>query len=166
MAGKYDAILDEEQGSAPTSGTNRYDSVLDQEVQSQQQATRTVFERALAINPDQAANSKKLMNTTGLPLAVVERNLDEVKRKEQARMLDLAQMAQDSPVLSRQMLDPAFTNQTHDHLDSLSALEQTFNVARSIPAGAARGIGGLVAGSGELIDIGARATGLTAGAVK
>ena len=162
MAGKYDAILDEEQGSAPTSGTNRYDSVLDQEVQSQQQATRTVFERALAINPDQAANSKKLMNTTGLPLAVVERNLDEVKRKEQARMLDLAQMAQDSPVLSRQMLDPAFTNQTHDHLDSLSALEQTFNVARSIPAGAARGIGGLVAGSGELIDIGARATGLTA----
>ena len=135
MAGAYDAILDAEQGAAPTAGRNPYDAFLDAEVQQNQQRTRAVFEKALTINPDQAAESKRLANTTGLAPDLVARNLDEVKRKEQARVLDLARLAQDSPVLARQLMDPTFTNQAHDHLDSLSALEQTFNVARALPAG-------------------------------
>ena len=162
MAGTYDAILDAEQGAAPTASQNPYDTFLDAEVQQNQQRVRSVFEKALTVNPDQAAESKRLATTTGLAPDLVARNLNEVKRKEQARMLDLARMAQDSPILARQMMDPSFTNQAHDHLDNLSALEQTFNVVRSVPTGAVRGVGSLLSGSGEIVNIGARATGLTA----
>jgi hypothetical protein len=155
MVSKYDAILDEEQGSAPATGPSSYDTVLDQEVQMQQRAARTVFEKALAVNPDQAASSKKLMTTTGLPLAVVERNLDEVKRKDQARMLDLAQMAQDSPVLARQIMDPSFTNQAHDDVSTLGSLEQFLrDTGGSMKAGvfnASKGAAGLFRAGAELI---------------
>lgn len=158
----YDAIAARVRGADAPTDVNPYVESINERVNAQQRRARTVFENALGINPDQAAQSKKLMNATGLPLSVIERNLDEVKRKEQARMLDLARMTQDSPVLARQLVDPTFTNQAHDDVENLSALEQVFNVARAVPAGAAQGVGALVAGSGEIIDIGARATGLTA----
>lgn len=166
MANPYDDVVDSwqrEQGNsvAPAS-SNPYDAVVGQMQQERQQAVRSVFEKALATNPDVAAENKRLADTTGLSLEMVERNKDEIQRKQQARMLDLARMAQDSPVLARQLVDPTFTKQTHDHLDNLSALEQTFNVARALPAGAASGLGSAITGLGTLIDVGARATGLTA----
>jgi hypothetical protein len=155
MTGQYDAILDAEQGSAPATGPSSYDSVLDQEVQQNQQRARTVFEKALAINPDQAAQSSKLMKTTGLPMAVIERNLEEVKRKDQARMLDLARMAEDSPVLARQMLDPAFTNQAHDDVDTLSSIGKFFSdTGGSAKAGvfnASKGAAGVFRAGLELV---------------
>jgi hypothetical protein len=126
MDGKYDAFLDEEKASGAASTSDKYGAVLDEEVQQTQARARMVFEKALAVNPDQAAESKKLTNTTGLPPDVVERNLDEVKRKERARMLDLARMVQDSPILARQLMDPSFTKQAHDDLDNLQGIGRTF----------------------------------------
>jgi len=166
MANPYDDVVaswQKDNNRAPvTMTTNPYDAVVGEMAGERQQRTRTIFEKALAVNPDQAAETQKLTRTTGLPFSVIDRNFTEAKRREQARMLDLARLAQDSPVLTRQLLDPTFTSQVHDHTDNLSALEQTFNVVRAVPAGAARGVGGFLAGSGEIIDIGARNIGLTA----
>lgn len=166
MANPYDDVVNswqQEKGTAaaPVSA-NPYDSVVGAMQEERQQTVRSVFEKALATNPDQAAENKRLADTTGLSFEMVERNKDEIQRKQQARMLDLARMAQDSPVLARQLIDPTFTKQTHDHLDNLSALEQTFNVARALPAGAATGMGSAISGLGVGIDVAARATGLTA----
>ncbi len=126
MADMYDLAAQAESRAlggktAPT--VDPYQAAADAEAQQNQLRTRAVFERALTVNPDQAAQSKKLMATTGLPLSVIERNLDEVKRKEQARALDLVRMAQDSPVLARQMMDPTFTNQAHDDVSTLASIE-------------------------------------------
>jgi len=134
---KYDEILDAEKGSVPKpSDKTQYDSVLDDEVQQNQARTRTVYEKALTVNPDQAAQAKKLAGTTGLAPDIVARNLDEAKRKEQARALDLIQMAQDSPVLARQLMDPTFTNQAHDDLSTLGSIEQFIrDTGSSVKAG-------------------------------
>lgn len=144
--GKYDAILDEEaQGgqraplidqpapaakpASPAAPGSRFDAVLDAERDANTQFTRTVVEQALRGNPDQAAESQRLASTSGLPLRVVERNLDEVRRKEAARALDLARMAQESPVLARQLADPAFTTKA---VDDVGALTQVERAVRSI----------------------------------
>ena len=166
MANPYDDIVgswQQETNRAPlTTAPNPYDAVVGEIANERQTRTRAIFEKALAVNPDQAAETQKLTRTTGLPFSVIDRNFTEAKRREQARMLDLARLSQDSPILARQLLDPTFTSQTHDHLENLSTLEQTFNVVRAVPAGAARGVGTLLSGSGQLIDIGARNIGLTA----
>lgn len=151
---KYDAILNEEMNAAPKKGSSVYDAVLDQEVQLNRQRARAVFESALSANPDHAAESKKLMNTTGLPLAVVERNLEELRRKEQARMLDLARMAEDSPVLSRQLLDPTFTKQAHDDISNLGEIERTIlGTAKDVGVTALKGAVGLPQAIVGLADI-------------
>lgn len=135
--GQYDKILDEEKGATPTpSNQTPYDSVLDDEVQQNQARTRTIYEKALTVNPDQAAQAKKLAGATGLAPDIVSRNLDEVKRKEQARALDLIRLAADSPVLARQLMDPTFTNQTHDDLSTLGSIEQFIrDTGSSVKAG-------------------------------
>ena len=154
--GQYDAILDEEKGAtAPAANASPYDTVLDQEVQQNQQRVRTIFEKALAVNPDQAAQAQRLAANTGLPADTVTRNLDEVKRKDQARMLDIAQMAQDSPVLAYQLMNPEFTNQAHDDIGTLSAIGQFFSdTGGSMKAGvfnASKGSAGVFRAGLELV---------------
>ena len=159
--GKYDAILDEEaQGgqraplidqpapaakpASPAAPGSRFDAVLDAERDANTQFTRTVVEQALRGNPDQAAESQRLASTSGLPLRVVERNLDEVRRKEAARALDLARMAQESPVLARQLADPAFTTKAVDDVGTLTQVERAVRSITRYAMGA--DVGGGLAG--------------------
>ena len=100
MPNIYDTIVGQE---APAAAANDpYGTVLDDEARRNQQRTRSVFEAATKVNPDQAAESQRLSKDTGLPPDMVLRNLDEVRRRQQAQALDLIRMAQDSPVLARQ----------------------------------------------------------------
>lgn len=158
MANPYDDVIaslkTDRQGAAP-GGANPYDGVLDDIQIEQQKRTRYVFEKALSVNPDAAAEAKKLANQTGLAPDVVARNLDEVRRKEQARMLDLARMADASPVLARQLADPEFTKQAHDDIGTLTQIAQFFkDTGNSMKAGvlnANKGAAGVLRAGTELI---------------
>lgn len=158
MANPYDDVVaslkTDRQGAAP-GGANPYDGVLDDIQIEQQKRTRYVFEKALSVNPDAAAEAKKLANQTGLAPDVVVRNLDEVRRKEQARMLDLARMAEASPVLARQLADHEFTKQAHDDIGALTQIAQFFkDTGNSMKAGvlnANKGAAGVLRAGTELI---------------
>ena len=139
---------------------NPYLSIAQDEQRQQQTLARTVIESALKDNPDAAAERQRLAKTSGLPLRVIERNLDEVRLKEQARAIDLVKMAQDSPVLARQLTDPSFTTLAVDDVDTLTEIERSVGHAVRYMMGAAPG-GGVV---GDLKASLYRSAGAIAGA--
>lgn len=144
MPNPYDALAASLQPQDQTADANPYDTLLDDLAVREQQRARTVFEKSLASNPDQAAESVRLAKQTGLPADTVERNLDEVRRKEQARLLDLQRLAAESPVLARQLADPTFTKQAHDDVERLAAVERTFaGTAGDVAVTALKGAVGL-----------------------
>src|SRR5690606_23198022 len=100
-----------------------------------------------------AARAQELAQSTRLPLDVVERNFDEVNRRDQARRLQDALAF--SPVLRRQMTDPKFAAIAHDDAAPLSALERTLAPAistlRAIPAGLQKFASGAIYGVPELL---------------
>lgn len=110
-----------------------YDAFLDEEVAQRQQRTRGLFEIASKSNPDRVAEAARLSKSTGLPADLVERNLDEVRRRQQARALDLQRMALDSPVLARQLADPSFTRVAHDDISTLATIERFFGMRTAAP---------------------------------
>ena len=123
---------------------NPYLPIAREASESRHALTRTVLESAMKANPEQAAEQQRLAKTSGLPLRVVERNLADVKAKEQARAIDLITMAGKSPVLARQLTDPTFTSVAVDDLSVLSQLEQSIGrtVRYMMGAGPAGGIVG------------------------
>jgi len=104
---------------------NPYLPLAQQQQSLQQNRARTVLESALRDDPDLAAERLRVSQTSGVPLRVVERNLDELRVKERARAIDLIGMAQDSPVLYRQITDPTFATTSVDDLDTLKNLERS-----------------------------------------
>ena len=104
---------------------NPYMPLAQQQQTLQQNRARTVLEGALRDDPDLAAERLRVSQTSGVPLRVVERNLDELRVKERARAIDLVNMAQESPVLYRQITDPTFATTSVDDLDTLKNLERS-----------------------------------------
>lgn len=104
---------------------NPYMPLAQQQQTLQQNRARTVLETALRDDPDLAAERLRVSQTSGVPLRVVERNLDELRVKERARAIDLVNMAQESPVLYRQITDPTFATTSVDDLDTLKNLERS-----------------------------------------
>jgi len=136
----YDTLLDQQQNApqepqAPQPSV--YDKLLDTQEQAAQAATGVVLNQVMGKPTDRAARAQELAQSTRLPLDVVERNFDEVNRRDQARRLQDAMAF--SPVLRRQMTDPQFAAIAHDDAEPLGALERTLAPAvstmRAIPAG-------------------------------
>jgi hypothetical protein len=135
--------------------TRRYDSLAAQ----QQNRTRTVIETALRDDPELAAERRRLSQTSGLAPDVVQRNLEELRIKEKARAVDLARMAQDSPILYRQLVDPNFTTTAVDDLGALGNLERSVGRTVNRAMRYATGRDGLARDlGGAAIDVGLGAT--------
>ena len=109
-------------GAPPADASNPYLAIAQDEQKAQQGRARFVIEQALKGNPELAAERQRLSQTSGLPLSIVERNLEEVRRKEAAAAIDLARMAEESPVLARQLVDPTFTSVAVDDLSTLETV--------------------------------------------
>mgnify|MGYP006921293764 CR=1 FL=1 len=136
---------------------NPYLSLAREQQNLQQNRARTVIESALKDDPDLAAERVRLSQTSGVPLPVVERNLETLRLKERARAIDLIQLAQESPVLYRQLVDPTFTTTSIDDLDTLKNLERSVGRGVRYVMGA-DGKGGLpsdLAGAAKSVALGA-----------
>lgn len=119
---------------------NPYLSIAREQQTLQQNRARTVIETALKDDPDLAAERRRLAQTSGIPLPVVERNLEELRIKERARAVDLIAMANESPVLYRQLTDPAFTATSIDDLDTLQQIERGWKVLKDSGGALASGL--------------------------
>jgi len=136
---------------------NPYMTMAQQQQTLQQNRARTVIETALRDDPDLAAERLRVSQTSGVPLRVVERNLEELRVKERARAIDLVNMAQESPVLYRQITDPTFATTSVDDLDTLKNLERSVGKGVRYVMGA-DGKGGLpsdLKGAAETVGLGA-----------
>lgn len=119
---------------------NPYLSIAREQQTMQQNRARTVIEIALKDDPDLAAERRRLAQTSGIPLPVVERNLEELRIKERARAVDLIAMANESPVLYRQLTDPAFTATSIDDLDTLQKIERGWKALKDSGGALASGL--------------------------
>ena len=147
------------QERAPQSEAERDNPYLPLARQAQemgQNRARTVLEMALKDDPDLAAERLRLSQTSGVPLRVVERNLEELRVKERARAVDLVSMAQESPVLYRQLVDPTFATTSVDDLDTLKNLEQSVRKGvRYVVSADGKGLATDVMGAAQTVGLGA-----------
>lgn len=134
----FDDVLDEEEqrlrADANSAPRGRYEDELDYvlaEQETRRNATLGASLRAsVGANPDQVAKQTALSRSTGIPLPTVARNEDLVAA--QARVRELQQLSRLSPVLARQLSDPAFAALAHDDAEQLSLTE---NVTRALKRG-------------------------------
>jgi hypothetical protein len=83
---------------------------------------------AIPVNPDQAGEQRRLAATTGVPVPVVERNLERVK--VEARLREIRGALAESPILARQLADPEFARLAHDDVDNLKGIADTIKPSR------------------------------------
>lgn len=80
-----------------------------------------ILEGASKSSPDRTAAAYGLAKSTGLPAEVVERNLEEVTRRE--RVKRMRALLEFSPVLAEQMRDPDFARLAYDDAEPLGGIE-------------------------------------------
>lgn len=142
---------------------NPYMPLAKQAQEQGQNRARTVIEMALKDDPEIAAERLRLSQSSGLPPDVVQRNLEELRVKERARAVDLVTLAQESPILYRQIVDPNFATTSIDDLDTLKNIERAVGKGVRYMMGA-DGKGGLPSdAAGFAKDVG---LGATVGTVK
>jgi conjugative element/phage-associated large polyvalent protein len=125
----FDHALDElarEQRPTPSTAPSPFDRGLDelaQEQQEQQQQLRTRVQPGKTA-PDAAAEIERLSIASGLPPAVVERNLDTVRRRVQLQQTPVEAMQQQTPALAGWLKDsPQRAAVAQDDLANLGTLE-------------------------------------------
>ena len=160
----YDTLLDQQQAqpAAPAAPSiDIYDQILDGERQAAQRAMQPVLDMASKIQPERAASAQGLAKSTGLPVEIVERNFEEVQRREQIR--NMQDILGRSPVLARQMMDPEFAKLAHQDLEPLSGIE---GVATFFKNSGRAMVGGLYDASAGVVGVGQSAAELLQFATK
>lgn len=155
----YDDIAAQEAAKRSTTPApapdDTYDAMAAAEADKRSQVLKASISQATQVAPDRAGKVQTLVDKTGLPHPVVERNEDYVASRQRA--LELYQALQASPILMRQMSDPAFAKIAQDDTPTLSIFEQvarfpwkaTQSIASGLPA-LAGGLAGVVAAPFEL----------------
>lgn len=79
-----------------------------------------VLRQAVAADPEKAARVRSISQSTGVPEPVTERNFDKVQTE--AKLRELHDLMRTSPVLARQLTDPAFAKLAHDDALNLASV--------------------------------------------
>lgn len=132
------ALLAEEErlrgdATQATRGGGTYTALAADEAAGRQNALNASLRLAVPADPVRAAKTRTLAGAAGLPDEVVDRNADTVTT--QVRVRELRRLMADSPILARQMTDPAFARIAHDSAESLSLLERAAAMPRAAVAG-------------------------------
>lgn len=121
MSDIYDQILDRETNAPEAPGFDVYGQILDQEKAASERALNRALEFGTRTPPDRAAEVRRLAGASELPVELIDRNLDEVARRQRIR--ELQALAARSPVLARQLSDPEFARLAHDDAEPLGGIE-------------------------------------------
>ncbi len=91
--------------------------------QSQTEQLRNSVQQALAVNPDQFAETKRLAAATGMPIQTAQNMPDVAKVQAQMSHLDADRLVQVAPNLSRWLGVQANANVAHDDIPNAAAVE-------------------------------------------
>jgi hypothetical protein len=152
----YDDTLEQLDEGADQAPANPYADTLQLEDGGRETELRTVLSGAAKISPDAAAEAQQLAARTGLPAGVVERNLEDIRRRAKVADTPYARMLRETPALADWMATPANAAIAHDDLEQLGRVERTLrfgeNAIRSLgtgPMALSRGVWDLVRAGGE-----------------
>jgi hypothetical protein len=123
----------------------QYANLINAQVEREREVLRQSLMQSVNKNPDQVAQIEKLSQQTGVPQAVVERNLAKIVAEK--RTQDLEATARLSPILSQQLSDPTFASVAYDDTQQLSGLEFVLTKGRDYAGSLAKGVVGQGAGS-------------------
>ena len=123
----------------------QYANLINAQVEREREVLRQSLMQSVNKNPDQVAQIEKLSQQTGVPQAVVERNLAKIVAEK--RTQDLEATARLSPILSQQLSDPTFASVAYDDTQHLSGLEFVLTKGRDYAGSLAKGVVGQGAGS-------------------
>lgn len=126
-----------------------YDAAFDKVEREEAEALRPMLDLATRTAPDVFASAQALAKSSGLPVELVERNLEEVKRVEQIKLA--SRVLEASPTLRRQMADPNFTRLAHEDVEQLGAIERIVKGAKE--AGGSM-VAGLYGASSGVVGVG------------
>jgi hypothetical protein len=89
------------------------------------QRVRQAVESAASKSPDQAARVLKLQTKTGLPVDLIERNIDEIEREAARADFDPEKMRRESPILANWIAaNPKHAELAKDDVANLSMLDK------------------------------------------
>ena len=97
---------------------NPYSEYLQSE---KRKALRSSMVSAMDVEPDAAGKARRLAQQSGIPAAVVERNLPDVERQVQLQQFD--GLVTESPRLANELQNPEFAKIARDDLDVLKRME-------------------------------------------
>lgn len=97
---------------------NPYSEYLQSE---KRKALRSSMVSAMDVEPDAAGKARKLAQQSGIPAAVVERNLPDVERQVQLQQFD--GLVTESPRLANELQNPDFAKIARDDLEVLKRME-------------------------------------------
>lgn len=118
--------------------------------------TRAVLDAASRTDADAFARSRQLSAETGMPADVIERNMEEVTRRQAVAQADEALAG--APATKRWLdSNPDNVKLSHDVVKQLTATEALVGVLRSTVAGPINVVGGSISGIGEMYNISGRA---------
>lgn len=154
----YDQLLDQATPSpvavdstAPAPKQDVYDELLDKQQAENARTTSFGLEQAARVKPDRAAQVQALAKSSGLPAEMVERNFDQVQRRDKA--LKIQSVLAASPVLAKQLRAPEFAGVALDDVDNLAAVERAlreYGVLKA-PTGPEASFGAVMSGFGNTI---------------
>lgn len=116
---EYDDIL---KGSE-----NEYDDILKSESQSQAQQVNSAMYVAADKQPDRHAQVLDLAKKTKLPADIVDRNFDEISKKNQINSIDYPDLIDKTPGLAKWLESPDNMAVAKDDLDNLKSIESKMN---------------------------------------
>lgn len=129
---ELDAAIDGIDQAAPRPGVSKgapadpLDAAIDGVEQGNARLRQSLY-GAVRQDPDDYARARMLSRETGLPTALVARNLPQV---EQRTALDrVEQLRHGAPDLARRFEDPDFASLAHDDVDTLSKVERVLKPA-------------------------------------
>lgn len=149
-----DQVIAETPLQTPAAPPDPYDDAVNQVLTKRQDAQRGALRQALDTTPDRAAEARKLADEAGLPLSVVERHFDEVKRKATLARAPLEQIATETPKLGAWLADPDNAKIASDDIEPLRGLARTLSgTATDVGVTVLKGFGAIPQAGLGLLDI-------------
>lgn len=140
---------------------NEYDDIYDATMGNQTTALQESMFVASKQNPDQAAQSIKLSNKTGIPVDVVNRNPEQANQSSVVDSFDYEYIVNRTPGLAKWLTDSANSSVGHDDINNLGEHEtkiKEYNLLqvmyRSLQAGSAAADAGYARMPAGMADLG------------
>ena len=136
---KQDSIQPKVEGS----GFDYFDHLLNEEEKAQDLQVKRSLQAVMKKDPDMVGEGLYLANELGLDRNfALDSNeaIQRLKEKQRQKKIELLQLAKGSPILQRQLTDPAFAALSQDNLRNLAASENLWQMITGIPEDSWQGI--------------------------